>query len=73
VDERWLAGISLVPAARSLRLEIAQVLTAGYLRGADCWHLATALYVVGDDPAALTFMTLDDRQAAVASKLGFTL
>lgn len=56
---------------RHLSPEIAQVLAAGYLRGADCWHLATALYVAGDDPASLHFLTLDERQATVASVLGF--
>ncbi|MEX0692756.1 MAG: PIN domain-containing protein [Gemmatimonadales bacterium] len=56
---------------RHLGPEIAEVLAAGYLRGADCWHLATALYVAGDDPASLHFLTLDERQATVASALGF--
>jgi predicted nucleic acid-binding protein len=70
LDERWLDGISLVPTDRSLRAEIDIVLGAGYLRGADCWHLATALYVAAE-PASLAFLTLDTRQAAVAAKLGF--
>lgn len=70
LDERWLAGITLVQTDRPLRPEIEVVLRAGYLRGADCWHLATALYAAGD-PASLTFLTLDERQRDVASKLGF--
>jgi len=45
-------------------------LEVGYLRGADLWHLATALYIT-EDPAQITFMTLDKSQQAVASKLGF--
>jgi len=57
---------------RRLSPEITRVLDAGYLRGADCWHLATALYLAGDDPPGLAFLTLDERQAAIASKLGFT-
>jgi hypothetical protein len=65
-----LGSISWVVPARPLGPEIAKVLDAGYVRGADCWHLATALYLA-EDPAALTFMTMDDRQATVASLLGF--
>ncbi|HEX9729529.1 MAG TPA: PIN domain-containing protein [Gemmatimonadales bacterium] len=56
---------------RHLSTEIARVLSVGYLRGADCWHLATALYLAGDDPASLAFLTLDERQGAAASTLGF--
>lgn len=55
---------------RELQVEIARVLDAGYVRGADCWHLATALYL-SPDPKALTFLTLDARQRVVAKKLGF--
>ena len=66
-----LERVDWVLPDRHLRPEIAQVLAAGYLRGADCWHLATALYLAGDDPSSLTFLTLDERQADVASKLGF--
>jgi predicted nucleic acid-binding protein len=57
---------------RSLRAEIEQVLDAGYVRGADCLHLATALYLT-PDPAELTFLTLDERQRAVAVALGFAV
>jgi hypothetical protein len=39
-------------------------------RGADCWHLATALYL-SPDPSALTFLTLDLAQRHVAKALGF--
>ncbi len=57
---------------RSLRPEIERVLAAGYVRGADCLHLATALYLT-PDPAELTFLTLDERQRAVAVALGFAV
>ena len=56
--------------SRSLRPEIERVLNAGYVRGADCLHLATALYLA-PDPTELTFLTLDVRQRAVAKSLGF--
>jgi hypothetical protein len=40
------------------------------VRGADCWHLATALYLA-PDPGELTFVTLDAHQQSVAKSLGF--
>lgn len=49
-----------------------RVLGTGYVRGADCWHLATAIYLAGD-PAKLTFLTLDDQQRTVAESLGFQI
>jgi predicted nucleic acid-binding protein len=66
----FLLGVSWVIPDRPLSAEIARVLDAGYVRGGDCWHLATALYLAGD-PAAMSFITLDARQKAVASALGF--
>lgn len=66
----WLAGIEWVYPDRSLRPEIEAVLDAGYVRGADCWHLATALYFA-TEPADISFVTLDARQGEVARALGF--
>lgn len=37
-----LASITWMDAPRPLSREIARVLTAGYVRGADCWHLGFA-------------------------------
>jgi predicted nucleic acid-binding protein len=65
-----LAGLSWVVPDRPLHAEIERVLAAGYVRGADCWHLATALYLA-DEPATVTFLTLDERLAEVAKALGF--
>lgn len=65
-----LGAISWVVPDRPLHAEIGRVLEAGYVRGADCWHLASALYLA-EDAAAISFLTLDSRQAAVASALGF--
>lgn len=56
---------------RSLRPEISRVLAEGYVRGADCWHLANALYLAHEDPSAVVFLTLDARQQAIARALGF--
>lgn len=65
-----LLGISWVVPDRPLHEEIGRVLKAGHVRGADCWHLAAALYLA-EDPNAVSFVTLDARQAAVAKALGF--
>jgi hypothetical protein len=63
-------GMQRLMPARDLAPEIGRVLDAGYLGGADCWHLATALYLT-PEPKSLTFLTLDARQRAVAKTLGF--
>lgn len=65
-----LRSITWVTPDRPLHAEIELVLTAGYVRGADCWHLANALYIA-EDPAEMVFLTLDTRQGSVARKLGF--
>jgi len=70
VRGQQLDGVFLVHPPRSLALEIARVLDAGYLRGADCWHLATALWLA-PNPAELLFLTMDERQREVAQRLGF--
>jgi Uncharacterized protein conserved in bacteria len=68
--ESYLEEIEWIVPQRPLSAELAQVLAAGYVRGADCWHLATALYS-SPDPSEIVFVTLDQRQLAVAEKLGF--
>jgi predicted nucleic acid-binding protein len=65
-------GITLVHPDRSLRTEIETALDAGYLRGADLWHVATALYV-SPVPAETDFLTFDERQRDVARALGFRI
>ena len=72
VPEEELETIAWVEAPHPLSAEVTRVLAAGYLRGADCWHVATAVFV-SPDPRQLTFLTLDTRQRAVAKKLGFRL
>ena len=70
VDEALFSWIKWVLPDRPLSVEIIRVLRAGYLRGADLWHLATAMYVT-PEPRDLTFLTLDRRQEEVAEELGF--
>ena len=65
-----VAGIDWVLPDRPLAPELATVLGSGYLRGADLWHVASALYAAVD-PGLMSFVTLDERQRAVAGMLGF--
>ena len=69
-DASLLERIQWVMPTRPLTQEIAATLRAGYLRGADLWHLASALYAARAMPA-LAFITLDRRQQTVAASLGF--
>jgi predicted nucleic acid-binding protein len=68
--EKLLSWLSWIHPDRPLTPELDKVLAKGYVRGADLWHLACALYLraqVGD----LGFLSLDTRQAEVAGQLGF--
>ena len=65
-----IARIEWIMPNRPLSPEIAAVVDAGHVRGADLWHLATALYLA-PDPSELSFVTLDKKQAATAERLGF--
>jgi predicted nucleic acid-binding protein len=69
-DGSILRRLSWLLPDRPLSAEIGAVLAAGYLRGADLWHLACALYL-SPDPRELAFVTLDRHQAAVATAVGF--
>ncbi len=69
-ERRALGDVRWVLPERPLTRELSAVLASGYLRGADLWHVATALYVT-PRPEDLAFVTLDARQAAVARALGF--
>ena len=69
-DADLVSGITWVLPERALAPELTTVAESGYLRGADLWHVAVALYMA-DDPARITFVTLDRRQAEVAAALGF--
>lgn len=65
-----LDRIGWILTNRPLSDEIKTALAAGYLRGADLWHVATALYAA-PDPGAVSFITLNDNQARVAAALNF--
>jgi predicted nucleic acid-binding protein len=72
LDQTLIAELELVLPPRSLRREIARVLDAGNVRGADCFHLACALHIAVN-PEDLVFLTLDTRQRDVAIALGFAV
>lgn len=69
--EDLLSWLTWVYPNRPLTPEYARITAAGYLRGADLWHLANALFLA-PDPTDLSFLTLDGRQGAVARRLGFS-
>jgi len=66
-----LSGITWMYPNRPLSREFERVTVEGYVRGADLWHLACALFLA-PEPKDLAFLTLDKRQAEIARKLGFT-
>ena len=69
-DADTLSRVEWVFPTRPLSAEIETALSAGYLRGADLHHVATALYMAGN-PERMAFVTLDIGQGAVAAALGF--
>lgn len=66
-----LDSVSLVHPARSLATEIRQALDEAYLRGADVWHVACALFVAADTQSEIAFLSRDRSQRRVANHLGF--
>lgn len=66
-----LRGVQLLGSPDPLSEEIEEALGAGYLRGADCWHVAVALNYSPD--REMTFLSLDKAQRVVAAKLGFAV
>lgn len=72
VPEQLVSAFRWVQPTRPLSTELRSVLRAGYLRGADLWHVACALYMARESED-LTFITLDQRQAEVAAELRFQL
>jgi len=70
--EPWFGGLTWLHPDRPLGPECRRVLEAGYVRGADLWHLACALFL-SPDPSELAFASLDIRQRDVAEALGLRL
>ena len=72
-NRRWSSHLDLVglpkPTADS-RVQVGP--QGGLLEGADLWHLACALYL-REELEEISFLSLDDKQVAVAGSLGFDL
>ena len=66
-----LNKISWINPSRPLTQELNSVLATGYLRGADLWHVAVAIYAEKMSKIKMTFLTLDNRQRSVANMVGF--
>lgn len=65
-----LAAVTWIYPNRALTLESDRILAHGYLKGADLWHLACALFFTRE-PGEIAFVTLDRRQQEIARALGF--
>lgn len=66
-----LSWLTWVYPNRPLTREFDRITALGYLKGADLWHLAHALFLA-PDARDLTFLTLDKRQNEIAARLGFS-
>lgn len=62
--------VSLVFPEESLQRQYLKIFQQGYCRGADAYHLATALYL-DHEGKNLVFVTADRIQAVVARAIGF--
>jgi len=68
-SEKLLAALRFLHPQRRLTAEIETTSAAGLLRGADLFHVASALFVAPG--AEITFLSLDAKQREVAARLGF--
>lgn len=71
-QETAMAGIDWILPNRTLAPEFAVILQAGYLRGTDPWHVATAP-CVSLRSGGLSFATLVARKNDVAAALGHVI
>lgn len=69
-DAPVFTALEWITPDRPLHDEISRTLAAGYVRGADCWHIAVALFAASE-LGPISFLTLDVRQREVAAALGF--
>ena len=72
ISRTLLRKVDWVLPQRSLTTELETVLNVGYLRGADLYHVATALNFAVT-PSDLSFVTVDIRQGEVAAAVGFVV
>ena len=69
--DRLLERVARLAPPDDMRAKCEQALAQGSLRGADLWHVASALRLAGKHRKRLPFCTLDAGQRAVAAALGF--
>lgn len=67
-----LSGIDIITTSLTPEI-LAEVLKAGYVRGADAHHLSSAFWFCNGMPESLYFISLDDAQLSLAKRLGFKL
>jgi uncharacterized protein with PIN domain len=68
---KLLYGVAWLPVKRQLTTRISRVLDQGVaLKGADVWHLASALYAT-PRPSLMSFLSLDAGQRKASQQLGF--
>lgn len=75
VDGSWrnlFSWVTWVQSNRRLTSEMNRILDISAPRGADLWHLASALFVRSRVPD-LGFVTLDRNQRSTAQSLGFSV
>jgi len=68
-----VTGLDWIQPNDELGEPLKQIFDHGYLRGADAYHLAAALWLVGDLAKDCTFLSLDQQQSVIAKKLGFAV
>ena len=66
-----LSWITWIYPDRPLTREFRWITTAAYLKGADLWHLACALFLAPEG-GELAFLTLDRQQKEAAQRVGFS-
>jgi predicted nucleic acid-binding protein len=70
--DELLSWIGWFHPDRPLSREYRRVLEHGFVRGADLWHLACALFLA-ERLGKITFLTLDKRQRESARALGLAV
>lgn len=68
----FISPIGLLFSEQSLQKEYEEIFSLGYCRGADAYHLASALFL-DPEKSNLFFFTLDEKQKLIAKKMGFKI
>lgn len=66
-----ISRVEIVYPRAQLSEQFQEILTRGYVREADLLHLGCALWLAGKTLEHLGFLSLDKKQSAIATKLGF--